>query len=118
MESISKKQEKFQKLTVSTHFAMDLFKNNKYKNYFIGKIPSTDKVTLYRCGNFIDFCRGPHILNTGIVKIFFFFLRHSKLFLEPIYLLIDFIYLFYKNLGSRTSFNKYFRSLLVRKSTK
>ena len=29
-----------------------------------------DEVTLYRQGNFVDLCRGPHIPSTGLLKAF------------------------------------------------
>ncbi len=37
----------------------------KYKAEIIEAIPASDDITLYRQGNFIDLCRGPHLPSTG-----------------------------------------------------
>ena len=36
-----------------------------YKAEIIGSIPADQKISLYRQGNFIDLCRGPHLPSTG-----------------------------------------------------
>ena len=36
-----------------------------YKAEIISSIPETEEVSLYRHGDFIDLCRGPHALSTG-----------------------------------------------------
>lgn len=56
----------FERLKVSQEFAYNLFPENKFKQHFIGNIPkdSTD-ITLYKCGPFVDLCRGPHVQHTG-----------------------------------------------------
>jgi len=42
----------------------------KYKAEIIGSIPSNEKISLYREGDFIDLCRGPHVPSTGRLKVF------------------------------------------------
>src|SRR4029434_10046283 len=42
----------------------------KYKAEIIGAIPSGDDISLYREGDFIDLCRGPHVPSTGKLKVF------------------------------------------------
>lgn len=37
----------------------------KYKAEIIASIPSNEKISLYRQGDFIDLCRGPHLPSTG-----------------------------------------------------
>ncbi|MDA8232936.1 MAG: threonine--tRNA ligase [Magnetospirillum sp.] len=37
----------------------------KYKAEIIGSIPAGQAITLYRQGDFIDLCRGPHLPSTG-----------------------------------------------------
>ncbi len=37
----------------------------KYKAELIAAIPAGEKITLYRQGEFIDLCRGPHLPSTG-----------------------------------------------------
>ncbi|WP_323017339.1 threonine--tRNA ligase [Castellaniella sp.] len=41
-----------------------------YKAEIIASIPSNEKISLYREGNFIDLCRGPHVPSTGRLKVF------------------------------------------------
>ena len=41
-----------------------------YKAEIIASIPSTEDVSLYRQGDFIDLCRGPHVPSTGKLKVF------------------------------------------------
>ena len=42
----------------------------KYKAEIISSIPAGDPIGLYREGNFIDLCRGPHVPSTGKLKVF------------------------------------------------
>ena len=42
----------------------------KYKAELIGAIPAGEQVSLYREGDFIDLCRGPHVPSTGKLKAF------------------------------------------------
>ena len=41
-----------------------------YKAEIIASIPTQEKISLYREGNFIDLCRGPHVPSTGKIKHF------------------------------------------------
>ncbi|MFB0949360.1 MAG: threonine--tRNA ligase, partial [Burkholderiaceae bacterium] len=42
----------------------------EYKAEIIGAIPAGEKISLYREGEFIDLCRGPHVPSTGKLKVF------------------------------------------------
>jgi threonyl-tRNA synthetase len=42
----------------------------KYKAEIIASIPSDQPISLYRQGDFIDLCRGPHVPSTGKLKAF------------------------------------------------
>jgi threonyl-tRNA synthetase len=42
----------------------------KYKAEIIASIPSEEGITLYREGDFVDLCRGPHVPSTGKLKVF------------------------------------------------
>ncbi|MBX6318252.1 threonine--tRNA ligase [Pigmentiphaga sp.] len=42
----------------------------KYKAEIIASIPAGEKITLYREGDFVDLCRGPHVPSTGKLKVF------------------------------------------------
>jgi threonyl-tRNA synthetase len=41
-----------------------------YKAEIIGAIPAGEKISLYREGDFVDLCRGPHVPSTGRLKVF------------------------------------------------
>ena len=52
--------------------AVTFFKNmgELYKAEIIASIPSNEDISLYREGDFIDLCRGPHVPSTGKLKHF------------------------------------------------
>jgi threonyl-tRNA synthetase len=49
-------------------FFMD--QGETYKAEIIASIPGNETISLYREGDFIDLCRGPHVPNTGKLKVF------------------------------------------------
>ncbi len=42
----------------------------EYKAEIIASIPADQSITLYREGDFVDLCRGPHVPSTGRLKVF------------------------------------------------
>jgi threonyl-tRNA synthetase len=52
--------------------AVDFFKSigEHYKAEIIAAIPAGEEVSLYREGEFVDLCRGPHVPSTGKLKVF------------------------------------------------
>ena len=52
--------------------AIQFFKNmgEHYKAQIIESIPGDEELSLYKQGEFIDLCRGPHVPSTGKLKIF------------------------------------------------
>jgi len=52
--------------------AIEFFKasGEHYKAEIIASIPAGEDVSLYREGDFIDLCRGPHVPSTGKLKVF------------------------------------------------
>ncbi len=52
--------------------AVEFFKaiGEHYKAEIIASIPQGEDVSLYREGDFIDLCRGPHVPSTGKLKVF------------------------------------------------
>jgi len=52
--------------------AIEYFKSigEHYKAEIIASIPAGEEVSLYREGDFIDLCRGPHVPSTGRLKVF------------------------------------------------
>ena len=61
----------FERSVMSKADALALFesKGETYKVEIIEEL-DVDTVSLYRCGDFLDLCRGPHIPGTGAVKAF------------------------------------------------
>ncbi len=47
-----------------------LEKGEKYKAELIAAIPQGEEVSLYKEGDFVDLCRGPHVPSTGKLKAF------------------------------------------------
>ena len=45
-------------------------KGEEYKAQIIEDIPANEEISLYRQGEFIDLCRGPHVPETGRLKAF------------------------------------------------
>jgi len=43
---------------------------SKYKIDIIDNIPANEKISLYRSGDFIDLCAGPHVMRTGNIGAF------------------------------------------------
>jgi threonyl-tRNA synthetase len=52
--------------------AVEFFKSigENYKAEIIASIPADEEVSLYREGDFIDLCRGPHVPSTGRLRVF------------------------------------------------
>lgn len=52
--------------------AIEYFKSigEYYKAEIIASIPAGEEVSLYREGDFVDLCRGPHVPSTGKLKVF------------------------------------------------
>jgi len=52
--------------------AIELFlaKGEKYKAELIEAIPAGEQLSLYREGDFVDLCRGPHVPTTAKLKVF------------------------------------------------
>ncbi|CAA9988286.1 threonine--tRNA ligase, putative [Plasmodium knowlesi strain H] len=66
-----KQNAEFEKLICTKDEVMELFQYNPFKLELIkSKIPENKKTSVYKCGNFIDLCLGPHIKSTGKAKAF------------------------------------------------
>ncbi|MCE3255598.1 MAG: thrS [Rickettsiaceae bacterium] len=72
MLEISKRDEAIKREVWNRDDAVKFFNSigEKYKAEIIASIPADQKITLYRQGNFIDLCRGPHLPSTSYVKHF------------------------------------------------
>ena len=67
MQDLIKQDLKVERSTLSREEAIDFFLNvgEKYKAEIIESIPVGETLSLYRQGDFIDLCRGPHVPSTG-----------------------------------------------------
>jgi threonyl-tRNA synthetase len=82
MKKEIKANHTFEKMEVSRDEALDLGKKgrlaalsdrdqpSKFKIDIIENIPANEKISLYRNGEFIDLCAGPHVMRTGNVGAF------------------------------------------------
>ncbi len=72
MREISKRSEAIKREEWDRDEAVKFFEKigEKYKAEIISSIPQGEKISLYRQGDFIDLCRGPHAPSTAHVKFF------------------------------------------------
>ena len=72
MVELTKRDEKITREEWQRDDAVKFFESigEKYKAEIIASIPADQKIGLYREGNFIDLCRGPHVPSTGKLKHF------------------------------------------------
>jgi threonyl-tRNA synthetase len=72
MREISKRSDEVKREEWDRDEAVKFFEKigEKYKAEIISSIPINEKISLYRQGNFIDLCRGPHSPSTSHVKYF------------------------------------------------
>ena len=72
MGEIAKQNLPIERSSMLREDAIDFFKNmgEEYKAEIIESIPAGEEISLYRQGNFIDLCRGPHVPSTGKIKAF------------------------------------------------
>jgi threonyl-tRNA synthetase len=82
MKKEIKANHPFEKIEVSRDEALELGKKgrlaglgerpepSKYKLDIIENIPADEKISLYRNGEFIDLCAGPHVMRTGNIGAF------------------------------------------------
>ena len=55
---------------VSKEEAKEIFKNDVYKLELVNELPDDEVITMYRQGNYVDLCRGPHVSSTKWLKHF------------------------------------------------
>ena len=72
MGRIVKENLPLEKEVISRDAALDMFKKagQDYKVELIQDLPADVQISLYRQGDFVDLCRGPHAASTGAVKAF------------------------------------------------
>lgn len=71
MKRIVKYNYKFERLKISQKEAEKIFSKNPYKLELIKDFASKNQdLTIYKSGEFVDLCKGPHVPSTGFVKAF------------------------------------------------
>ena len=72
MKAIVKQNLPIQRLEMKREDAIELFKSmgEHYKAEIIESIPANEVLSLYKQGDFIDLCRGPHVPSTSKLKVF------------------------------------------------
>lgn len=71
MGEIVKRDLKIEREEMDRDEAVKFFKSigENYKAEIIESIPSGETISLYRQGDYVDLCRGPHVPNTGRLKV-------------------------------------------------
>lgn len=72
MKDLSKQDIQVERTLMGRDEAIEFFRNmgEEYKAEIIASIPVNEELSLYRQGEFIDLCRGPHVPSTGKIKAF------------------------------------------------
>ncbi len=65
-----KAREPFERREVTREEALALFADEPYKTEIIDELPEGSIISLYRQGDFLDLCRGPHLPDTGRIPAF------------------------------------------------
>ena len=70
MSKIIKADYPIERFTLQRKEAIELMKNNTYKQELIAELPKDAVISFYRQGEFVDMCAGPHLTSTGKIKNF------------------------------------------------
>ena len=70
MKRVIKQNHKFERIDVSRAEAEELIASAPYKKEILEDLDADQRLSFYRDGEFVDLCRGPHMLGTGKVKNF------------------------------------------------
>ena len=70
MKEIIKKDEPFIREVVTRDEAKEIFKDQKFKIEHIDDLTEDAEISIYRHGDFVDLCTGPHIPRAGKVGAF------------------------------------------------
>ncbi len=70
MKRLIKQNHKFERLDVSREEATAMIEGAPYKQELLDDLGEEQQLSFYKDGEFVDMCRGPHMLGTGQVKHF------------------------------------------------
>ena len=70
MKRVIKQNHKFERVEVSREQGLEKIGDAIYKNELLADLAEDQTLSFYQDGEFVDLCRGPHMLGTGQVKHF------------------------------------------------
>jgi threonyl-tRNA synthetase len=72
MEEIAKQDLPVERVVMSREDAIEVFKakGENYKVEIIEDLPAGEEISVYKQGDWMDLCRGPHVPSTGKLKVF------------------------------------------------
>ena len=68
MKKIIKEDLPIERFTLSKEDALELMKDEPYKQELINDLSTREEISFYKQGEFTDLCAGPHLMSTGKVK--------------------------------------------------
>ena len=68
MKKIIKENIPIERFTLPKKEALELMKDQIYKQELINDLPEGEEISFYKQGDFTDLCAGPHLMSTGKVK--------------------------------------------------
>ena len=72
MEELARQDLAIERVVMSREEAVSAFKamGEEYKVEIINDLPASEEISVYRQGEWMDLCRGPHVPSTGKLKAF------------------------------------------------
>ncbi len=72
MDELAKQDMAIERVVMSRSEAVSAFKalGEEYKVEIINDLPESEEISVYRQGQWMDLCRGPHVPSTGKIKAF------------------------------------------------
>lgn len=68
MKKIIKEDIEIERFSLPKKEALELMKDQPYKQELINELPENEEISFYKQGDFTDLCAGPHLMKTGKVK--------------------------------------------------
>ena len=68
MKKIIKEDIVIERFSLPKKEALELMKDEPYKQELINELPEGEEISFYKQGDFTDLCAGPHLLSTGKLK--------------------------------------------------
>lgn len=69
MKKIIKEDLPIERFSLPKDEALELMKDEPYKQELIRELPEGEEISFYKQGEFVDLCAGPHLMSTGKVKV-------------------------------------------------